>query len=141
MGADMGLRTVKAKRSPYQIPGQHNTLTSTIVIGAEAANVILVTLTLKDLGRKTLAKAAGVRAWLSDSATTGAVIAAAPSGGVALGVGSVIAPVVAGKVLDVVTSTGGVARFDVTEVGAKTCYLWVLFPDGSTKVSGAITFA
>lgn len=130
---------ISAKNSPFysnQFDGV------TFSIGTETGgNVISVTVTVQGVDKLNLGAKTVFDCWLSDSATTLAYNASAPSGGVAAGSNTVVNAIVAGKRFEVVTHTNGVAVIAITEATAKTFYLVVKFPDGTVKVSPAITFA
>ena len=130
----------KQKRSPYRDDAGPDPDTTTIAIGAEAANVIQVTITLRRPRGQTLARVFPVTCVLADLATTGVPVAAAPSGGVAVGVGTQLGADIAGKVIRALPSAAGVIRLDITEAGAKTLYVHVFLPNGRVKVSSAVTF-
>jgi hypothetical protein len=49
-------------------------------------------------------------------------------------------PLVPTKAVTVVSESDGDIDFNITHVGAKTLYMGVILPDGSTVMSGAITF-
>lgn len=110
-------------------------------VGSEAADIIRVTVQLKDRAGANLAIAAGVQAYLSDNANGSTVVATAPSGGWAIGTTGALIPTVAGKAATFICSTSGVFNVDITEAGAKTAYLVVILPLGNLKISSAITFA
>jgi hypothetical protein len=137
----MAMRTMPRSRNPYDPGLAADPLTSTIAVGAEAANAIAVTITLKTPHRRAMPGARRVRVWLSGSATTGAHVATAPTGGVAATTGSIIYSPVANKELVALTNATGVLVLTLTDTGTPTFYVWVEFPDGSTKVSGPVTFA
>lgn len=109
-------------------------------IGAEASNVINVGIQLKD-GIRNLGQRAGVIAYLSDDANGDAIAATAPSVGVSIGTDGLAIPIVADKALHLVSESDGHIDLDIEEAGAATWYLVLVLPDGSLKVSDAITFA
>lgn len=131
--------SVKAKRNPY-FSNKFDLVTFTI--GAEATNVIKVTATLKTPRNKALAERVGVRAWLTQNATTKVVAGTAPSGTVVIAAkGAIIVSPTAKLVHDLITDANGEFDLNITEAGAATWYLVVQLPSGETVVSGAITFA
>lgn len=110
-------------------------------IGAEAADVIRVTLQVeKHDGVDITLEAAGIYAWLADSATTPTLTAAAPSGGFGTAVtGFKIEEHTANKSALLLTDATGTFAMDITHTGATTWYLWTVC--GARKqVSAAITF-
>lgn len=111
-----------------------------ITVGEEAANKINVALQLKDVAGADLAVRGGVKAYLSDDANGDSIIATAPSGGIAIGTDGLAIPIVAGKYIDLVSESDGDIDIDITEEGAKTCYLIVVLPNGKLVASGAIAF-
>lgn len=135
---------MRTKRNPFRASAPDKSVASKMfTVGAEAANVISVTIQLKDARAKNLTGPRAIRVFLSDSATTGAIIATAPSGGVAAGggIGSILNAAVAGKVLDCMTNATGALRLDITEAGVKTLYVYLVTPNGEVAVSPAVTFA
>lgn len=121
---------------------QNAHMDAVITVGAEAGNVINVSIQLKaDKNRINLAARRVLDIYLADAATGAAIIATAPSSGIAIGTsGAVLASVVANKYLKVVSTAAGLIDFNITEAGAKTLYLVVVMPNGRQVVSGAITF-
>lgn len=111
-------------------------------IGAEAANVINVGMQLKaDEDNETAADQV-VRMFLSDDSGGAGITATAPDGGVAAGTdGNILLEDVANKMLTVQSEADGDIDIDITESGTATWYLVVIFADGRTAVSAAITFA
>lgn len=108
-------------------------------IGAEAGNVIRVTVQIKTLGGVDIAQRAGMRIWAADSAWAGAS-GDPPSGGIAAGTKGFIALTAAGGTFMLcVTDENGTLELDFTESGADTWYLHAVC-DGRPYVSGAITF-
>jgi len=121
---------------------QNAHLDAAMTVGAEAGNVIAVSIQLKsDKSRATLAVRRVLDIYLADAATGAAIIGTAPSSGIAIGTnGAVLASVVANKYLTVVSTAAGLIDFTITEAGAKTLYLVVVMPNGRQVVSGPITF-
>lgn len=113
----------------------------TFTIGAEAGNVINVAIQLVDAKGAARAVHGGLLAYLSDDANGNSIVATAPSGGVAIGTDGLAIPLVAGKAWLLVSEADGDIDLNITEAGAKTCYLVLVQPDGNLRVSGAITFA
>lgn len=105
---------------------------ATMTVGAESANVIAVTVRLPGPWWV-------CHAWLTD-APRGAFTAAAPSGGWAAGVGTLLAQFTANKHGLWQANQQGLLRVDVTEAGAATWYLQIS-SHGPEYVSPAITFA
>ncbi|HEU4753960.1 MAG TPA: hypothetical protein VFU47_12700, partial [Armatimonadota bacterium] len=112
---------------------------ATITVGAEAANVIQVSVQFKDAGGNNLAQRMGALCWLADAANA-AETAAAPSGGWAAGVGYKLADEITNKRGRFQSDATGLLRVDITEAAAKTFYLHVAV-GARVFVSGAITFA
>lgn len=136
----MGIRAVKRKKNPYDI-GSADPATTTLTAGAEAGNVIAVTIQLKTPNAKVMSTRRKFRVWLGTSATDPTVVATAPSGGIAATTGIVLVSPTANKILDIVTDATGKAVLNVTEVGVFTFYFWAQFSDGTAKYLGSITFA
>lgn len=113
---------------------------ATFTVGSETANVIRVTVQLKDREGSNLAIAAGVQAYLSDNSNGASLVATAPSGGWVIATTGVMIPMVADKAATFVCSTSGLFNVDITEAAGKTVYLVVILPLGNLKISSAITF-
>lgn len=135
---------VAQKRNPFRARNVAVKGNTTLTIGAEAANAIAVTIQLKDDKVANLTETKGLMVWLSDHATDGTIISSAPDGGVAIGssTGKIVTSLVANKHFYIMTSATGSAILAITHAaGAKTLYVYVQLPDGSIKISGAVTFA
>jgi hypothetical protein len=98
-----------------------------VVVGAEAANVINVSLFARNANGRDLADNTLIRAWLSDT-SGGGVSATVPSGGIAIAgaVGVLLQTIVADKDLMLVTrASDGQVSINITHNAAKTWYLHV----------------
>lgn len=114
---------------------------ATFVIGAEAANVINVAIQLKDADGDDLAVRGCVYAYLSTDAN-GDSLAAAPSGGVAIGTDGLAAEVIDNRAFFLTSEADGDIDLNITvSSGAATYYLAVRLANGKLVVSNAITFA
>lgn len=109
-------------------------------IGAEAANAITVNIQLKD-GLKDVAQRVALTAYLSADANGDSITSlATPT--FAAGTDGVVSTLVSGKVVFLVSEADGDIDLVITyTTGAGTVYLVLVMPDGSLKVSSAITFA
>lgn len=132
---------------PLQIPSSKSPWQSNAIdgasftIGAEAANKIRVSIQLKNRGSDAAVRG-NVFAYLSDDANGDSIVAAAPDGGVAVGVDGLVIPIVAGKAFQLISEADGDIDLDITHAaGAKTVRVVVCLPDGALAVSGAVTFA
>lgn len=112
----------------------------TISIGAEAANAITLTFQAYDAGGASLAAIVPFELWLSDG-VEGWETAAAPDGGIAVGVGTLLETLTAGKRISLVTNASGQAQVTLTESTAKTWYARAMLNDGKVVTSAAVTFA
>lgn len=110
-----------------------------IAVGAEAANVIQVTVQFLDAAGNNLAERMAALMWLADAAN-GAVTGDVPSGGWAAGVGTLLHTLTADALALFTSDANGVVRVDITEAAVDTWYLHVLV-GGRVYVSGAVTFA
>jgi hypothetical protein len=110
------------------------------VIGAEAGDIINVSIQLKDIAGADLAVRGALLAYLSDDANGDSVAATAPDT-VAIGTDGVAVPLVAGKVFLLTSEADGDIDINITEDGADTWYLILVMPNGRLAASGAITFA
>jgi hypothetical protein len=114
---------------------------ATFVIGAETANVINVSIQLKDSGNVDLAVRGNIFAYLSDDANGDSLVATAPTT-VAIGTDGTIAALVAGKFFAIWSEADGDIDINITlSAGAATYYLVLVMPSGKRVISGAITFA
>ncbi|AFY60356.1 hypothetical protein [Synechococcus sp. PCC 6312] len=109
-------------------------------IGSESSNIINVSVQLRNADNTNLATRRAVQCYLS-GANTGATLATAPSGGVAIGTNGLLIEPVADRFFTAVTNASGVFDINITDTGTPTVYLVVVFPNGSIQVSNAITFA
>jgi hypothetical protein len=136
----MPLIRESAKGSPFW--GALQVMGATFTVGAEAANVITVTVQLTGPEGLPIAQRVAVRAYLSGVATGADIVGTAPTGGVAIGAnGKILASMVTNKMLEVVTDAAGLVALALTDTGTPTFYLVVVLPDGTLAISGAITFA
>lgn len=113
--------------------------TPDFTVGAEAANVISVTVQLKDCDATNLGAAHVVQAWLSNAAG-GAVTGTAPSGAVSATTGTIIREWTSKTHMALASDSSGVIVLSIEEAGAATWYLNVEY-QGKLFSSGAITFA
>lgn len=114
----------------------------TFTIGAEAANVINVGLQLTDAAGNDLDEIGTVFAFLSDASTGIGISGTAPATSVAIGTdGAIIKEHTTKLAWTLQSEADGDIDLDITETGADTWYMVVVLPDGTSVVSGAITFA
>jgi hypothetical protein len=132
------MRREPAKGSPFLAPFPVHQ--ASFVVGAEATNVINVGVQLKDVDSVNLAVRGHVDAYLSADAN-GDTLAAAPSGGVAVGTDGLCIEQIADRSFTLVSEANGHLDINITEAGAGTWYLVLRLPGGTLAVSGAITFA
>lgn len=132
----MPLRKVPKKYSPYD-----NTVINDVgfTIGAEAANVITVAVQLKKSNGGDLA-VRGYVSWYLAGDANGDTLAAAASGGVAAGTDGIVTQVVTGRSGWAISEADGDIDIAITDTTARTVYLVIVLPDGSLKISNAITF-
>lgn len=111
-------------------------------IGTETANVIPVTLQVKNRGGVSLPGETPLTVWLVDSASkTAALTATAPDGGWAAGTGRLLNAAVTNKLGTFITTSAGSVRIDLTHTaGAGTWYV-VAQCGALLFLSGAVTFA
>lgn len=129
---------VSAKDSPYYSNAVDH---ATFVIGAETGGTTkLVTISLKDPNRRTIARRAAVKFYLSNDINGDSLLTTAHSGGMAIngGIGVAIEEIADKAGILISNATGGIA-IDFVEAGAKTAYLILIMPDGRLLSSGAIT--
>jgi hypothetical protein len=115
--------------------------TVSIVVGAEAADVINVALQVEDAEGNALAEQKSFLAWLSDTAVA-ALTGTAPSAGTAIGTdGIIIVEHTAETLFELLTDSAGVLDLDIGEAGIDTWFLNIRLADGSIVSSATITFA
>jgi sporulation protein YlmC with PRC-barrel domain len=130
------LKRVKRKGNPF---GETVIGDVSFVVGVDVGNVVNVALQLKDHQGKDLAIRGSVEAYLSDDANGDSIIATAHSGTVVIGTDGVALVREAKKQFRLISEADGDIDLNITEAGAKVAYLVVVLPDGTLKVSGAIT--
>lgn len=114
---------------------------STLAVAAEAGDAIAVTLTLKNAAGTTLTGLRGVKCWLSDHASSGA-IGTDDTITVTATTGTIIAEETDDLRFDTITDANGVLVLSVAHAGNATPhYLVVQFPNGELKISAAIDLA
>jgi hypothetical protein len=110
-------------------------------IGAEAADVITVSIQLVDRQNGgEITEHVGLMWYLSADAN-GNAIGTAPSGGTAAGTDGLLIEWTANLAGMVISEADGDIDIAMTEAGALTNYLVLVMPDGKLYVSGAITHA
>lgn len=123
----------KIAKAPF---GQH-----AFTIGAEAANVINVSVQLKDGIGANMAKRSSLRFYLADDANGDTPSSSAPDGGIAIGTNGALIENNADLNGSVISEADGTFDIDLTHSGVATWYLVLVKPDGTLAVSDAITFA
>ena len=121
----------------FDVDKQPSLVTVAMTVGAEAADVITVA------GQVKPERARCLRWYLSDDAAGNSLASSAPDGGVAAGTDGVIEETTADKAGFVTTEADGDFDLAITHAatGGDTFYLVLVMPDGSLRISGAITFA
>lgn len=132
-------RGVVRKKNPYSETVIDD---AGFTIGAEVANVITVAVQLKDRYGADLAVRGMIHWFIAGDALGDTLVATAPDGGVAAGTDGWVAQVVTGKLGMAVSESDGDIDIAITHAaGAKTVYLGIRMPDGTIRMSAAITFA
>lgn len=133
----MGVVKEKFCANPFQTGVCNN---ATFVIGAEATNAITVNIQLKD-NEQDIGQRACLFAYLSADANGDSMTSlATPT--FAAGTDGVVGTVISGKAMMLISESDGDIDLVITyTTGAGTVYLVLVMPDGSLKVSNAITFA
>lgn len=128
-----------SKHNPFAQSGVRD---ASFTIGTESGGgAIIVSIQLKDANGKDMAVRTCVPFYFSDDANGDSVIATAHSGAVAIGTDGVARFITAKKDGFLTSEADGDIDISITEAGAKTAYLVLVMPDGTLKVSGAITHA
>lgn len=111
-------------------------------VGAEGVgDVVNVAGQVVDANGDPVTQPYGFYMWLSDAAG-GALAAAGPSGGGAIGTdGIILEEFTADKSYQVLSDATGAFDIDFTEAGALTLYLNALLPDGTIVSSTVLTWA
>lgn len=114
---------------------------ATIVVGAEAANVINVAIQLKAADGSDIAYGAYVKAYLS-SDEDGHVPEATGPDSIAIGTDGALLKSGGDSVVkfDLRSEDDGDIDINMTKASEDTMYLCLIMPDGTVKVSDAITF-
>lgn len=110
-------------------------------VGTKVATTINVAVQLQDVRGRNVAERVGARVYLSDASTGAGITATATTTALAVGTnGSLLAILVTGKMMEVLTDASG--RFDINVIQSSTAsyYMVVILPDGSIAVSTVITF-
>jgi len=110
-----------------------------ITSSAESGNQIQVSVQAKDCQENANANRFLFHVWLSGS-QYGSESASSPSGGVTVGVGTLLGTLTTGKRWTVISNSSGLARLDITEAGVATFYVNVEL-DGRVYASSAINFS
>jgi hypothetical protein len=127
--------------------GEINALTgaaaaATFSIGAEANDIRVVSVQLKDGAGVDLAARGAVQAYLSNDANGDAIASATPSGAVAAGTDGLLLPSGGDskKIFGLVSEADGDIDVSITDTAGSTYYLALILPNGKLAVSGAIAF-
>lgn len=113
---------------------------ATFTIGDEATNAINVAIQLKDAAGNDMATRAALPWYLSSDAN-GDAVAAATSGGIAIGTDGLLLEWTNNISGYVISEADGDIDVTLTETSTGTWYLVLVLPNGSLAVSDAITFA
>jgi hypothetical protein len=113
----------------------------TYTIGAEAGDAINVAGQFQDWKKRDLAVASSVSFYLADDVDGLTPSVVAPSGGIAIGTNGALIEDVADLSGEIILEADGTFDIDITEAGVATWYLVLVAPDGTLRVSSAITFA
>ena len=114
---------------------------ATIVVGAEAADVINVTIQFTDADGNDMALPVAVKWYHADDAAGLDPTTTAQDGGTAIGTDGALIESVANLSGTMISEADGDVDIDVTDAGTFTTYLVLVMPNGSLVISGAITHA
>lgn len=114
---------------------------ATIVVGAEAANVINVAVQFTDAAGADMATAVSVPFYLADDSAGLNPSTVAPTGGIAIGTDGALIEHAANLSGRAISEADGDLDINITDTGTPTFYLVLVMPNGSLVVSDAITFA
>lgn len=109
----------------------------TFSVGAESANAIITTITVKDMNGDALAAMCPAKVWISDTAAA-VPSGTAPNGAVSFTTGVLVKEQTTKVANDVITSATGQIVVSITESTAKSFYINVAC--GSVVASQVITF-
>ena len=121
------------------IQNQAGVAGATIVVGAEAANVRLITVQLTDAdGADIAVRQAVVVAVLLD-ANGDAFVTTGGSTGIAIGTDGALLALVAKKLFLAISEADGDIDLSWTDIGTEAAYLAVILPNGKMVISAAMT--
>ena len=109
--------------------------------GTEGADIIRVSVQLKNVIGDDTAVSSSVFAYLSDDVDGSSLVATEPDGGWVIGSVGLLVPLITNKTAQFISDGTGLFNIDITESGVKTVYLVIVLPSGVLKISSAITFA
>lgn len=128
---------------PPKDTSSNKVLNASFTIGSEgagASNAINVAVQYEWASGQEVNRRVTCFCYLSTDAE-GDNLAAAPSGGIAIGTNGVAIETLADQGFWLVSNASGAVDIDITDAGAKTLYLVVVLPSGDLVASDAITFA
>lgn len=113
---------------------------ATFTVGTETSNAINVAIQLKDAAGADMA-IRNTLMWYLSSDANGDALASATSGGIAIGTDGLLIESVNNLAGFVTSESDGDIDVTLTETSTGTWYLVLVMPNGSRKISSAITFA
>ncbi len=113
---------------------------ATFVVGTESTNVVNVAVQLKDFAGDDMAVAATLP-WYFSSDTGGQVLAAAGSGGAAIGTDGLLIEQLANQSGLVTAEADGDIDINVTDTTTRNMYLVLVLPTGLLQISAVLAFS
>lgn len=112
-----------------------------ITVGAEAADVRVITIAMKDGAGNAMTTRSVLTLVVLADANGDAFAATGGSTGIAIGSAGALLTVVAKKQFTLITEADGTADLTYTDTGTAACYLGVVLPTGELVISAAMTNA
>lgn len=114
---------------------------ASITVGAEAADVRAITITLKDIHGNAIdyAEVVDIIMLLNSSGTD--FVATGGSTGIAIGASGKLQTILAKKRFTAISTTAGVIALTWTDTGTEAAYLGLVLPTGRMIISSALTNA
>jgi hypothetical protein len=129
-GVQQGAKTIQAG-------GQLLGLSTAITPAAGSSNICNLSLQVTDLAGNAIAQVFELDVFLSDSSAGAGLTATVPSGGLAVTTGTQLQAKVAGKMLDILTNSSGLAVIAITDTSKTGYYPVVVSPGTGTLIVGA----
>lgn len=122
-------------------PLENGICDASLVVGAEAGNVINVAIQLKDEKGRDLSAIGIVQAYLSDDSAGDGVCTTAPDSDIAVGTdGTILGELVADKIFLLQSEADGDIDLDIGETSTGTWYFCLIIPSSGLLKIATVTF-